>query len=88
MQSKLINLSEIVDDVSCEDKDQTLKTLRQQFSCRRKCHIGRHLRQHCRLPPPIPMADYSTSICPFESGNCGKGKNYKNLNISRTKRAF
>ena len=24
----------------------------------------------------------------FESGNCGKGKNYKNLNISRTKGAF
>ena len=33
--------------------------------------------------------NYSTSIFPFESGNCGKeGKKYKNLNISRTKRGF
>ena len=35
------------------------------------------------------IINYSTSICPFESGNCGKeGKNPKNLNISRTKRVF
>ena len=32
--------------------------------------------------------NYSTSICPFESGKCRKGKNYKNWNISRTTRAF
>ena len=33
--------------------------------------------------------NYSTSICSFESGKCGKeGKNYKKLNILRTKRAF
>ena len=25
-----------------------------------KSHIGRHLRRHCRLPPPIPMAATST----------------------------
>ena len=32
---------------------------------------------------------YSTSIHPFEFGKCGtKGKHYKNLNISRSKRAF
>ena len=32
---------------------------------------------------------YFALICPFESGKCGKrGKNYKNLNISRMKRAF
>ena len=47
MQSKLINLSEIIDDVSCEDKDQTQKNLRRQFSCCHKSHIGQHLRQHC-----------------------------------------
>ena len=34
------------------------------------------------------IINHSTSICPFESGKCEKGKNYKNLNISRTKRAF
>ena len=27
-------------------------------------------------------------ICPLESGKCVKGKNHKNLNILRTKRAF
>ena len=36
----------------------------------------------------ISEVNYSTYICPFVSGKCGKGKNYKNLNISRTKRAF
>ena len=41
----------------------------------------------CKLNHDI--INYSTSICPFESGKCGKeGKNYKNLNISKTKRAF
>ena len=34
------------------------------------------------------IINYSTSICPFESGKCGKEKNHKNLNISRMKRAF
>ena len=34
------------------------------------------------------IINYSTSICPFESGKHGKGKNYKKLNILRTKRAF
>ena len=34
------------------------------------------------------IINYPTSICTFESGQCEKGKNYKNLNISRTKRAF
>ena len=34
--------------------------------------------------------NYSTFICPFEYGNSGKGKgkNDKNLNISRTERAL
>ena len=32
--------------------------------------------------------NYSTSICPFVSGKRGKAENYKNFNISRTKRAF
>ena len=41
----------------------------------------------CR--PIHDIINYSTSICPFESEKCGKeGKKYKNLNISRTKRAF
>ena len=32
---------------------------------------------------------YSSSICPFESGKSEKEeKKYKNLNTSRTKRAF
>ena len=32
------------------------------------------------------VINYSTSICPFESGKYGKEeKNYKNLNISKTK---
>ena len=39
--------------------------------------------------PIHDIINYSNSMCPFESGNCGKeGKNYKNLNISRTKKAF
>ena len=38
---------------------------------------------------PIHDINYFALICPFESGKCGKkGKNYKNLNISRMKRAF
>ena len=32
------------------------KPLRRHFFCRRKTNIGRHLRRHCRMPPPIPMA--------------------------------
>ena len=39
--------------------------------------------------PISDIINYSTCICPFESGQCGKeGKNYKNMNISKTKRAF
>ena len=39
--------------------------------------------------PIYDIINYSTSICPFVSGQCGKeGKNYKNLDISRKKRAF
>ena len=39
--------------------------------------------------PIHDIINYSTSICPLESGKCGKeGKNYKNLNVLRTKRAF
>ena len=38
--------------------------------------------------PIYDIINYSTSICPFDSGKCGKGKEYKNLNNSRTKRAF
>ena len=34
------------------------------------------------------IINYSTSICPFESGRESKGKKYKNLNILRTKRTF
>ena len=35
------------------------------------------------------IKSYSTPICPFASGNCGEeGKNLKNLNILRTKRAL
>ena len=37
---------------------------------------------------PVAVA-YSTSICPFESGKCGKEEEkYKNVNIWRTKRAY
>ena len=61
MQSKLINLLEITDnDLSCEIKDQTWKTLQRQFFCHRKSHIvlhlRRHLRQHYRLLLLIPIA--------------------------------
>ena len=39
--------------------------------------------------PIHDIINYSTSVCTFESRKCGKGKNYKNLNIAtRTKRAF
>ena len=34
------------------------------------------------------IINYSSSICPSESGKSGKGKNTKNVNISRTKGAF
>ena len=41
------------------------------------------------LCKPIHDINYSTSICPFESGKCeNEHENYKNLNILRTKRAF
>ena len=59
MQSKLINLSDIIinNDVSCENKDQQQKkTFQQQFFCYHKSDMGQHLGQHCQLPPPIPMA--------------------------------
>ena len=52
MQSKPINLSEIINiDVTYENEVHRQKILRrQQFFCRRKSHIGRHLRRHsdCR----------------------------------------
>ena len=38
--------------------------------------------------PIYDIMNYSTSTCHFESGKSGKGKNYKELIISRTKRAF
>ena len=39
--------------------------------------------------PIYDMINYSTFICPSESGKCGKeGKKYKHLNILRTVRAF
>ena len=39
--------------------------------------------------PIYDIMNYSTSICPFESRKCGKeGKNYKSLDISRTKKDF
>ena len=39
--------------------------------------------------PIRDIINYSTSICTFESGEFRKeGKTYKNLNISRIKRAF
>ena len=39
--------------------------------------------------PVHDIMNYSTSICPFKSGKCGKeGKYCKKLNILRTKRAF
>ena len=40
----------------------------------------------CKL---VQCHNYFSFVWPYESGNCGKeGKNYKKLNISRTKRAF
>ena len=33
--------------------------------------------------PIHDIINYFTSICSFESGKCAKGKNYKNLNVSR-----
>ena len=38
--------------------------------------------------PIHDIMNYSTSIYPFQSRICGKGKNHKNLNIFRMKRAF
>ena len=39
--------------------------------------------------PIHDIINYSTAICPFESGKCGKEEeNYKNLNISRMKRRW
>ena len=38
--------------------------------------------------PIYDIINYSTFISPFESGKCEKEKNYKNLNNSKTKRAF
>ena len=39
--------------------------------------------------PVHDIINYSTFICPFDSGKCEKEKeNYKNLNISKVKRAF
>ena len=47
------------------------------------------LFQKVHLHPVHDIINYSTFISHFKSGKCGKeGKNYKNLNISRTKRAF
>ena len=38
--------------------------------------------------PMHDISNYSTSICPFESGKTGKEEEkYKNLDISRMKRA-
>ena len=35
------------------------------------------------------IINYSTSICPFESGKCGnEGEKLQKFEISRTKRAF
>ena len=36
--------------------------------------------------PIYDIINYSTSICPFGSGQCGKEA--KKMNISRTRRAF
>ena len=33
-----------------------MKTFTTAFFCRSKTNIGRHLRRHCRMPPPIPVA--------------------------------
>ena len=39
--------------------------------------------------PIYDIINYSTFICPFESGKCGKeGKKLQNVNISRKKRTF
>ena len=36
-----------------------------------------------------PPTKQKKQTCPFELGKCGEeGKNYKNLNIVRTKKAF
>ena len=59
------------------------------------CNIKRFLSYSKITPeylckPNHNIINYSTSICPFESGKCGikKKENYKNLNISKTKRAI
>ena len=39
--------------------------------------------------PIYDIINYSTFICPFESGKCGEeGKKLQNVSISRKKRAF
>ena len=51
MQSKLINLSEIINnDVSCENESHRHGSL-----------IGWRLRRHCRMPALIPMAESSSN---------------------------
>ena len=40
-----------------EKKNCVCKNLYDDSFCRRKTNIGRHLRRHCRMPPPIPMAE-------------------------------
>ena len=37
------------------------------FFFRRKSHIGRHLRRHCRLLPLIPMTAWSVCIVTFHN---------------------
>ena len=39
-----------------------MKTFTTEFFCRRKINIGRHLRRHCRMPPPIAMAGRSNQL--------------------------
>ena len=45
-------------------KTAYVKTFTTAFFCRRKTNIGRHLRRHCRMPPPIPMAGETS---PYEN---------------------
>ena len=57
MQSKLVNLSEIISNyVRCEKKTTDLENLITTIFCHCKSHIGRHLQRHFQLLLQIPIA--------------------------------
>ena len=58
-------------------KTTDIENLTTAIFCRRKSHIGEHLRRHCRLPMLIPMAATSQIISRTNKPR-GHHMNYKN----------